>query len=205
MNKLGFDWKPDRKNLVSRALLALQFYKDLYDNLAIPRSYVVPSTSEFPMETWGLKLGNFLSNVRYRGDYIKKSNIREQFQELGLSLDHIGTDTRHWEHIYSALQVYKQEYGHVSIPSDWSVPCCEPWPEHIWELKLGYRCNNIRYRGDFVLENPYYKELLNELGFVWKIKSNKLNDESNKKCTDNNSDDDDDTLSMKKSLDLLYT
>ncbi len=204
---MGFDWKPNKKNLVSRALLALKSYKEQYGDLSIPRPYVVPVDSEFPVETWGLKLGNFLSNVRYRGDYIKKGNNREMFEKLGLSMDHVGTDTRHWDYVYSALQVYKQEYGHVAVPSDWAVPSCQPWPEQIWDLKLGYRCNNIRYRGDFVLDNPCYRILLDELGFVWKLKSRKLDEMEMNTFTSCGDDEveDEDSIRMKKAFDQLYT
>lgn len=45
------------------------------------------------------------------------------------------------------------------------VPQEAPWPESIWGLKLGYRTHNIRYRGDFVNDNPEYRELLEDLGF----------------------------------------
>ena len=45
------------------------------------------------------------------------------------------------------------------------VPEEEPWHKSTWGLKLGYRTHNIKYRGDFVNDNPHYRVLLEELGF----------------------------------------
>ena len=54
------------------------------------------------------------------------------------------------------------------MPCRWKVPRSEEWPESLWNLKLGYRVHNIRYRGDFVKVYPEYNRLLDELGFVWR-------------------------------------
>ena len=70
----------------------------------------------------------------------------------------------------SALKIYKGKYGHLYVPSKWRVPRELEWPEKLWDLKLGYRVHNIRYRGDFVQENPKYRRLLDGLGFSWKGK-----------------------------------
>eukprot|EP01041_Mallomonas_annulata_P008717 gene8717-18024_t len=167
--ELGFNWTPFRINSLDNVYLALESFKSFHGHLRIPRSYEIAKDSDYPPETWGLKLGNFVNNVRYRGDYVTVSEeVKRKLEDIGLYLDHIGFDTRHWNHIYTALLAYKKEYGHLYVPSSFTVPCNDPWPEEVWDLKLGYRCNNIRYRGDFLRENPEYRTLLNEIGFPWK-------------------------------------
>ena len=69
---------------------------------------------------------------------------------------------------FSALKIYREKHGHVDVPCRFKVPQSEDWPENLWDLKLGYRVHNIRYRGDFVKEHPEYHQLLDELGFIWK-------------------------------------
>lgn len=93
-------------------------------------------------------------------------------------------DSRHWNAICLALVLFKSEYGHVNVPLSFVVPFDSVdeksegfqnrsvWPKELWGLKLGYRVNNIRYRGDFVNDNDHNREFLDSLGFVWKRERN---------------------------------
>lgn len=81
----------------------------------------------------------------------------------------IGIDDRHWDYIYEAILLYKQRYNHIKVPHNWIVPNTTLWPENLWGLKLGYRMNNIKYRGDFILENENCRLLLLDLGINCKI------------------------------------
>jgi len=57
------------------------------------------------------------------------------------------------------------------VPANWKVPSAPPWREDLWGLKLGYRVNNIKYRGDFIGDNETCRALLRELGFSFKFDS----------------------------------
>eukprot|EP00607_Mallomonas_marina_P010337 CAMPEP_0182422228 /NCGR_PEP_ID=MMETSP1167-20130531/7847_1 /TAXON_ID=2988 /ORGANISM="Mallomonas Sp, Strain CCMP3275" /LENGTH=245 /DNA_ID=CAMNT_0024600081 /DNA_START=405 /DNA_END=1142 /DNA_ORIENTATION=+ len=169
LEEIGFQWGSPRVNCLDQACEALTAYRSLYGDLNVPRCYIVPCDDSFPEKCWGLKLGNFCNNVRYRGDYISAdARVRVRLETIGLKLDYDEFDTRHWAHIYYALTVYKKLYGHLNVPKSWAVPVDASWPKCLWGLKLGYRCNNIRYRGDFVTDNPQYKALLDDIGFLWK-------------------------------------
>lgn len=164
LTEIGFVWDPSANN-VELFLEALKAYKSIYGCLVIPKSFIVPYQEPFPKATWGWKLGLKVGNYRYRGDY---AAYRTKFEELGISDNHNNFDTRHWDHIYKALKVYKEIHGDLNIPASWSVPCREPWPRETWELKLGYRAHNIRYRGDFISTNSAYRVLLEDLGFKFR-------------------------------------
>lgn len=114
-----------------------------------------------------MKLGLKVANIRYRGSF---AEFIDKFQSVGLKTSKTGSDTRHWQHIHSALVVYKQLYGHSNVPAKFEVPEESDWPKELHGLKLGYRIKNIRYRGDFVTENDEYRQQLDLLGFQWKTK-----------------------------------
>lgn len=106
-----------------------------------------------------------MGNIRYRGSF---SVLRQDLQKIGLETTKIGFDNRHWDHIYSALKLYKQLHGHLRIPANYIIPDnSHEWPRELYNLKLGYRCKNIRYRGDFIKGpgNEKYRRLLEEIGF----------------------------------------
>lgn len=163
----------------------------MYGHLDVPVGFQIPADSPWPERCWGMKLGMRIGNVRYRKD--GNDETRDTLAALGLDLDYSGFDLRHWAFVYRALKIYKEVHGHLMVAVKFVIPEEEPWPEELWGLKLGYRCiyrvfqiytpvfvidyynvcisfrvNNIRYRGDFVSDNPEYKRLLDELGFTWK-------------------------------------
>lgn len=167
LNGLGFIWSP-AEQMVDRIVRSARAYKSLYGHTDIPRHFIVPISDYFPEDCWGLRLGLKLSNYRYRGDY---SDHRDLLIATGVMPDKVGQDARHWQHVYSALQTYRACYGSVDVPADWKVPSAPPWREDLWGLKLGYRVNNIKYRGDFIGDNETCRVLLRELGFSFKFDS----------------------------------
>lgn len=174
LNSIGFEWDLSGKT-VDNIIDALLIYRDLHGDYKVPKTYVVPHGDansdrnnkkvSYPEHLWGMKLGLKVCNIRYRGDYVQ---YKDKFEAISLCLDKFGFDTRHWDYIYSALIRYKEIHDHLIIPADWAVPATDQWPKELWDLKLGYRAHNIRYRGDFVKDNEKYKLLLDELGFQWR-------------------------------------
>jgi Fe2+ transport system protein FeoA len=60
---------------------ALEAYKAVHGNLLMPYKFVVPEGDvRFPVETWGMKLGGNVKNIRNQGAY---SEHRVKLEELG--------------------------------------------------------------------------------------------------------------------------
>jgi hypothetical protein len=61
---------------------ALDAYKAVHGNLLVPQKFVVPQDDvNYPPETWGIKLGRNVSNIRNKGVF---SEHRIKLEELGL-------------------------------------------------------------------------------------------------------------------------
>jgi hypothetical protein len=132
----------------------------------VRHDYVVPEAEEYPCRLWGLKLGAKLKNFRYRGDY---SENAEAFRALGVTAEKVGVDTRQWDAVYAGLLAYEALLGEVcKVSRAWEVPCEPPWPEQSWGVKLGYRVHNMRYRGDYILDNSTQCAQAAELGIYYK-------------------------------------
>ena len=64
---------------------ALVTYKDLYGDLLVPQPFVVPeNTSEWPENTWGLRLGARVNAIRSQGTFVNTNpDRRQQLDNLG--------------------------------------------------------------------------------------------------------------------------
>ena len=61
-------------------------------NLEIPQKFVVPSgDSDWPKETWGLKLGGVLHNIRHNGSFADR---HEELIEVGVNFDYSKVSNR---------------------------------------------------------------------------------------------------------------
>lgn len=73
-----------------------------------------------------------------------------------------------FQKVYTALKVYKELYGDLSVPQPFAVPKNDPqWPQSVWGLRLGARVNAIRSQGTFINSNPERRDMLDKLGFIW--------------------------------------
>jgi len=58
--------------------LALERYKETYGDLLVPQPFVVPTdSSEWPEESWGLRLGARVNAIRSQGTFIKNNSERQ--------------------------------------------------------------------------------------------------------------------------------
>ena len=72
LNEIGFAWEETSRSIYSKKRFDLIYgamvkYKSIYGDLFVPQSFVVPSTSEWPEETWDLKLGARVNAIRSQG------------------------------------------------------------------------------------------------------------------------------------------
>ena len=64
---------------------ALKRYQEIYGDMMVPQPFTVPdSSSDWPQETWGLRLGARVNAIRSQGTFIKTSPERRQtLDDLG--------------------------------------------------------------------------------------------------------------------------
>ncbi len=150
-------------NLVYNGLVA---YKQINGHIKVTNRFVVPENdSRFPENTWGMKLGYHLFNIRCKDTW---SEHREKLGALGVNFE--VKSQPGFEVILSALQSYKQIHGHLKVPRKFIVPENDAnYPENTWGMKLGFAIGNIRTRGDFAS----HREKLETLGVTVGNKASK--------------------------------
>jgi len=141
-------------------------YKAVHGHLDIPRDFVIPKGStDFPVKTWGVRLGGALFSVKHKGKFLDK---RAELEALGIHFPgkrHPGFATT-----YAAFKVYKEKNGDLRIPKNFIVPENDPdYPPDAWGLKLGNSLQSIRNHGVF----SDHKDELMDLGFVYDCRKRK--------------------------------
>ena len=137
---------------VKHALLA---YKSLYDDLLVPRGFVIPKDADWPEELWDLKLGNTVRNIRNQGTY---STNRAELEEMGFDFDPQRA-VYGWEKVKHALLAYKSLYDDLLVPSGFVIPKDADWPEELWDLKLGNTVDSIRNQGTYSTNRAELEEM----------------------------------------------
>ncbi len=75
------------------------------------------------------------------------------------------TVDKNFEGIYSALEAYKEEHGHLDVPQRFVIPHGDvSYPESLWGMKLGAIVRSIRKNNLFGV----HKDKLLELGIVYR-------------------------------------
>ncbi|GAX24105.1 hypothetical protein FisN_9Hh357 [Fistulifera solaris] len=92
-------------------------------------------------------------------------------QSNGNTNNNADNDEAEWKAIFAAFRLYKAAFGDLKVPQRFVVPNIKPWPEAAHELKLGKVVAEIRATGKYL--TPERRKALEQLGFVWQIRSNK--------------------------------
>jgi hypothetical protein len=147
--------KADRYEIIRAALLK---YKDLNDNMLVPAKFVVPVNDiTWPEETWGMKLGQFVFNIRAGKCY---ANKREDLESIGFNFN--SRQSCRYEAIRAALMKYKDLNDNMLVPTKFVVPVNDiSWPEETWDIKLGQFVFNIRAGNSYADK----REDLESIGF----------------------------------------
>ena len=116
---------------------------------------------------WGMKLGQKVAAIRSTGKYVQNNEERSK------KLDNMGFVWRlraaepagdvSFDQIYLALQNFIKETGKRTVPPNFVVPDCDPWPESTRGLPLGKKMAAVRTKS-FLKNNPGAKEKLEALG-----------------------------------------
>ena len=131
---------------------------------AMPYSFVVPEASElFPGEAHGVKLGNVISRIRTRGDYMKDEEQRKELEALGFKPKKERKRDVEFEKIVQALKIYRRRAGDVDVPNKFEC-IGDGWPASLQGYKLGSRVHSMRYQGAY-RDSEEMRRRLQAVGF----------------------------------------
>lgn len=148
------------KNSYEIQLAALKRYKELYGDLLVPSRFEVPdNSSSWPLETWNLKLGNVVTNIRAKRTYKDK---REELESIGFQFKPANVNIKKgYRRARDAFLRYKELNGDMLVQYKFIVPCSPDWPDEMWGMKLGSVANNVRRGSSYF----HKRNELEELGF----------------------------------------
>lgn len=139
---------------------AFKCFAAKFGNLRVHQNFVVPSSNEFPRETWGYKLGHKVSNLRRGGSSLTDMQI-DELNKLGFIWNLQEIDF--YETLIPAMEHFKKLYNTLAIPVRFEIPRHDPtWPKKFWNLKLGTGVYYLRSRE----LNDDQIQKLDDLGYV---------------------------------------
>ncbi|KAG9408335.1 hypothetical protein AC1031_021575 [Aphanomyces cochlioides] len=86
LDSLGFVWDSHELNWDMK-LHALRIFKKEFGSLLIPQDFVVPSVAPWPERIWKMKLGQAVTNMRFRVDTMSRER-QAQLEEMGFIWDY---------------------------------------------------------------------------------------------------------------------
>lgn len=135
----------------------------------MPSKFVVPNSSDWPEQTWGMRLGQTVSNIRRDNVYKKQ---REDLINMGFEFT--SCKNYKYELIKSALLRYEELHNNLRIPRQYVIPHDRPeWPTEMWGMQLGRTVTNIRLGNTYKDMRDDLFDLLN-LSFCLKENKTKL-------------------------------
>ena len=146
----------DKYLFVRRSLIR---YKELYNDMMVPRRFVVPGQDDqWPEEMWAMKLGDVVNNIRRGISYIDK---RDDLSSIGF---YFGVAQARYEAIKVALVHYAKENGTMMVPRRFTVPnASKEWPRETLGIRLGEIVYNIKRGASYVDK----REDLIKIGFYF--------------------------------------
>ena len=157
------------KSRTSFALVheSLVRYKQHYGHLNVPYNFVCDN--KWPKECQKLLLGQIVSRMRTRGDFLSDAKNREVVISLGLRLDKDSKRLDRFDKIICALLAFQSAYGHTQVPVNFVVPCSDRsshvWPLECQGLRLGLAVDGIRRNGNYC-QDKSRKARLEALGVL---------------------------------------
>lgn len=150
LDEIGFVWHVRANRSFEENYDLILKYKEEHGNCLIHADYV---TSD------GVKLGRFVSSLRRRRDELPIEK-KKLLDEIGFLWKAARIS---FEEIYNLIVKYKEKYGDCLIPQKYVTP---------EGISLGSYVTRIR-RGNIAITDSQ-KEMLNELGFVWRLRNRRL-------------------------------
>lgn len=155
---------------IDQILEAIYIFKQIYNDVAIPIKFDVPSTDPWPSHLHGLRLGRRLEKILSTPEFFDDHpDYVNEMVKLGFvpSLDSLVDD---WTVIFEALKAYKRIFDDMRVPAKFVVPDEEPWPRLTRSMKLGIKVAAIRSAGRYIKDHRERKAELDALGFEWRLR-----------------------------------
>ena len=165
LDQLGFIWDTKDKAFWE-VVEALKIYKNLYGDLLVPQSFVIPKPShEFTNPNlWGLKLGIRVKAIRQAHQYygLKQSAILDR---LGFEWNYQESKKeKNFDRDFNALKAYHRQNRHLDIPLEYVVPAnSDAYSKSSWNTRLGVKLMKIK-KGLQYTELKFQRQLRNDLG-----------------------------------------
>lgn len=149
-------------------LKALLHFNQLDGSGYVGKNFTVPlKCSDWPTETWGLKLGSFAMKLGRRQIQIRQRILlrtKPSAAALQLKPNAVRSLRRdRFELVIIALLWYQKLHGDMLVKTKFIVPDSPDWPSEVRGLKLGFITTNIR-RGSSYFDK---REELAAIGFVY--------------------------------------
>lgn len=176
LERLGFSFSLSEKAWTQSILPALQTFAQLYHHCDVQQDFVVPSEAPWPEKAWGSRLGHTVKSIRqgaYAAQVVTSQEELDRLQFVWSAKHRVDLTVRHI--VVPAMTAYEKLHGHVQISTDFEVPTSDPlWPEQCRGFKLGYWI--IRARAGQIDLSATHRELLEDVGFVWRFTDARWND-----------------------------
>jgi hypothetical protein len=76
---MGFVWFRSEWKWEQQIVPGLETHKAIYGNLEVPQSFVVPASEEWPMVSYGLRLGKAVNSIRTMETHVENDPERRQW------------------------------------------------------------------------------------------------------------------------------
>jgi hypothetical protein len=136
LKSIGFEFNfYKQSNEYELVRVALVKYKELKGDMLVLRKFIVPTNDiTWPEETWGMKLGNVVHNIRRGNSHVDK---RTDLESTGFNY-HPQSLSHGYKIVKVALQTYKDLNGDMMVPATFIVLVNDiNWHIETWGLELG--------------------------------------------------------------------
>ncbi|EQC40004.1 hypothetical protein SDRG_02664 [Saprolegnia diclina VS20] len=163
LDALGFVWSSWERSWDAK-LLALETYHRRFNELHVPRDFVVPKgDASWPEETWGIRLGLAVNNIRGRPERLTLGQL-DALASLGFPWDateiSFAVRVRGWK-------IYESLHDTNVVPDDFVVPPNDPaWPVNLQGVALGKLIQAMRHKPERLTVDELLE--LHELGYLMK-------------------------------------
>ena len=141
LSNIGFCFGATQSRYVATKAALVQYRKENGDML-VPRRFIVPSSEEWPVETWNMRLGDIVYNIRRGVNYVDK---REDLVKIGFHFEsHKSYES---DLVIQALLKFKELNSNYVVPVNFVVPEGKEngeWPKKTWGMHLGQVVVNIK-------------------------------------------------------------
>ncbi|CAK4637031.1 unnamed protein product [Aphanomyces euteiches] len=134
LDALGFVWDL-KQHKWQVHVAALRVYKTIYGDVLVPQAFVVPSSIDWPIETWKLPLGRLVGTWR-QTEATMSADKRVELDRVGFVWSLAKTKLFSWADKLLALETFRRLHGHVQVPPGFVVPESTEWPKTTWALRL---------------------------------------------------------------------